>query len=109
MAPPTDSFDEAWQAQVLAIADAMVRAGHFSASDWAKALGDELRAARAEPDTLETYYLSALSALEKLSAAKTSLTATAQSERASAWRRAYEKTPHGAPVCLPDAPRSTLN
>lgn len=101
LAPPAPVFDEAWQAQVLAIADAMVTAGHFSATDWAERLGAELAAAAAagRPDTLETYYLAALAALETL-ADRHGIPVSDQAARKEDWRRAYLDTPHGRPVTL---------
>ena len=95
--PRDPVFDEAWQAQVLAIADTLVQAGRFSATDWADTLGAELRAAQAggQPDTTETYYLAALAALEKLATTATDLTS-----RKEEWARAYLHTPHGDPVLL---------
>jgi len=83
------------------MADAMVRAGHITATDWAETLGEELRAADAagKPDTLDTYYHAALTALEKLSD-RAGITATEQSDRKAAWTRAYKNTPHGNPVTL---------
>ena len=95
-------FDEPWHAQVLAIADAMVRAGHFSASDWAEALGAARSAAekRDDPDTVETYYMCAVEALEGLVAGRTAITGGALSDRKKAWARAYLATPHGKPVKL---------
>jgi len=106
LAPPKPAFDEAWQAQALAMADAMVQAGHFSASDWAEALGAELAAAttRAEPDTLQTYYLAVLAALETLSE-RAGITRADRSTRRAAWEAAYHRTPHGQPVEL-DPPQS---
>lgn len=100
--PPEPVFDEAWQAQVLAMADAMVRAGHFSASDWAGALGAELKAAEAagSPDTLDTYYRAALTALERLSAEKAGVGLDEQARRKNDWHDAYLNTPHGKPVLL---------
>ena len=41
------AFDEAWQAEALAIADNLVRDGLFSAGDWSQALGEALREAEA--------------------------------------------------------------
>ena len=101
LAPPGEVFDEAWQAQTLAMADSLVRAGHITATDWAEALGAELKAAEraGHPDTLDTYYTAALTALEKLSAA-IGISADDQSTRKSQWTRAYLNTPHGAPVHL---------
>lgn len=99
LAPPSDAFEEAWQAQTLAIADTMVQAGHFSAEDWAQALGQEL-AQTDLPDTLNSYFLCALAALEKLAARHAILTPLELSARKAEWVEAYEKTPHGAPVTL---------
>ncbi len=95
-------FDEPWHAQVLALADAMVQAGHFSASDWAEALGAARSAAetRGDPDTVETYYLCAVEALEGLVAGNTAISGDALRDRKDAWARAYLATPHGKPVKL---------
>ena len=102
LAPRDPVFDEAWQAQVLAIADTLVQAGRFSAAAWAETLGAELRAAEAagKPDTQTTYYEAALAALEQLTTAATDLTDADLTTRKSAWTRAYERTPHGQPVVL---------
>ena len=43
-------FDEAWQAQALAMADCLVRAEVFTGTEWAEALGV---AVREQPDTTE--------------------------------------------------------
>jgi len=107
LAPPSDAFDEAWQAQVLAIAATMVEAGHFTLGDWAAALGGELAAANDQPDTLQTYYLCALSALEKLSDDHANITAQSQARRKADWVTAYENTPHGRPVALGAPPSKT--
>lgn len=98
LAPRDPIFDEAWQAQVLAIADTMVQAGRFSATDWAETLGAELRVADAagKPDTTQTYYEAALAALERL----TPITGAELFERKADWTRAYQRTPHGKPVVL---------
>lgn len=100
--PRDPVFDEGWQAQVLAIADTMVQAGRFTATDWAETLGAELRKAEAagQPDTTETYYLAALAALEALTTTATDLTAGQLADRKKEWARAYRHTPHGQPVLL---------
>lgn len=90
-------FEEAWQAQALAMADCMVRAGAFSADDWAAALG---RAVRAEDDTTAGYYRAVLAALETLLDSGGTLPAPQVTRRRDAWARAYETTPHGHPVEL---------
>ncbi len=101
LSPPGGVFSEPWQATVLAMADAMIRAGHFSATDWAEALGAALRAAEAEgaPDSEDTYFAAALSALEGLTE-RAGIAAADRATRKSAWEQAYLRTPHGAPVVL---------
>ena len=95
-------FDEPWQAQVLAIADAMSRAGAFTPSQWSEALGQELRRAEARgaPDNVTTYYEAALVALEQLLMGAGLATTEALDGRREDWIRAYLATPHGQPVKL---------
>ena len=95
-------FDEPWHAQVLALADSLVQAGHFSAGEWAEALG-AARAkaeARRDPDTVEGYYLCAVEALEELLATRGGISPQLLAERKKAWEAAYLSTPHGKPVVL---------
>ena len=102
LAPPKPAFDEPWQAQALALADSLVRAGAFSADDWAEGLGAALREAEAAgaPDTLDTYYSAVLTALERLTEARAGISAAARADRRAAWAAAYRHTPHGQPVEL---------
>ena len=99
--PPGDHFAEPWQATVLAMATAMIREGHFTQDDWATALGHALKEAEetGKPDTDETYFLSALTALETLSET-TGITAATRAARKLGWESAYRRTPHGQPVTL---------
>ncbi|MEM8689817.1 MAG: nitrile hydratase accessory protein [Pseudomonadota bacterium] len=96
-------FDELWQAQVLAMADAMVAAGAFTAGDWSAALGQALKEAEATgaEDTSRTYYEAALGALEDLLQGSGDVPAQTLEARRTAWRDAYLATPHGDPVELP--------
>lgn len=82
------------------MADAMVRGGHFSANQWAETLGAKLREAEDanRPDTLDTYYGAALSALEQLTAEQAQISHADQAKRRETWRRAYLNTEHGKPV-----------
>lgn len=98
LAPLGHTFAEPWHAQVLATAQSLIRAGHLDANDWAKALGAALETAQTSgaPDTDDTYYLAALSALESVSPIDTDALAA----RKSAWEEAYRRTPHGQPVVL---------
>jgi nitrile hydratase accessory protein len=102
LAPPRGAFDEPWQAQALALADAMVQAGRFTAAAWAEALGAALREseARRAPDTLETYYSAVLVALERLCEAHGGISGDDRAMRRAAWEEAYRRTPHGLPVNL---------
>lgn len=102
LAPRGPVFDEPWQAQVLALADALIEGGNFSAKNWAQTLGAALKAAdaRGAPDSTETYYLCAVEALEKLVSANTSIDMLARIGRKNAWTQAYLSTPHGQPVTL---------
>ena len=96
------AFAEPWQAQVIALAAALVAKGRFTAAEWSDTLGDEIRRANAAgaADIAATYYQCALEALERLSK-KHALTDAAQlAARKEAWIEAYEHTPHGQPVAL---------
>ena len=102
LAPPQPDFEEPWQAQALTLADTMVQAGHFTRSDWAEAFGAALKAAASEgaPDTLETYYIAVLSALEALTETFAGIAVEARQQRRADWEAAYRRTPHGKPVTL---------
>ena len=95
-------FDEPWQAQVLALADTLTRAGAFTPGAWSEALGSALAQAegRGAPDGPATYYDAALRALEGLLDASGAVGRDALSARRDAWARAYRETPHGQPVAL---------
>lgn len=101
-------FDEPWQAQVLGLAFNLVERKVFTASQWSAALGAELKSAQArgEPDVPQTYYQSALAALESLLAAEGRIAADNLDERVETWRQAYLNTPHGQPVELSAAGRT---
>lgn len=101
------TFDEAWQAQSLAIADTLVETGVLTAIDWAAALGSELQsAARAgAPDNAETYYLAVLTAAENVLRRMEMVSRDELGARVEAWRQAYLNTAHGEPVELRAAPK----
>jgi hypothetical protein len=85
----------------MAMAAAMIREGHFTQTAWAAALGEALETAgtNGQPDTDETYFLAALSALERL-AEDTGISKTDRAYRKTGWEEAYRDTPHGQPVVL---------
>jgi len=102
LAPPKPAFEAPWQAQALALADGLVRAGHVTAGDWAEALGAALREAEASgaPDTQATYYEAVLTALERLTETRAGISAETRAQRRAAWEAAHRRTPHGQPVKL---------
>lgn len=93
------AFDEAWQAEALALADTLVRRGVFSAQDWAAALGAAVRA-QGEDDSTAAYYRAVVAALEALLDRNGTVTGAEAQARRDAWADAYRNTPHGAPVTL---------
>jgi hypothetical protein len=96
------TFNEAWQAQVLAIAQNLIAEEKIAADDWSNALGAALREVQvdAETDTVENYYQAALNALETVLQVNCGVSRQAMDQRKSDWMRAYEITPHGQPVKL---------
>lgn len=98
LSPPDGQITEAWHAQILANANALIAAGHLTPEAWAKALGAALAeaAARGLPDTEDTYFRAALTALE----AAAPLSPEDLACRKTAWAEAYARTPHGQPVRL---------
>lgn len=96
------AFDEAWQAQVLAIADTLVQNGMFSSGAWSEALGAALEKAAVDgaADNQETYYQCALNALETLVASNSEIDRRAMTGKREDWEQAYLSTPHGQPVNL---------
>jgi nitrile hydratase accessory protein len=95
-------FAEPWEAQAFAMAVKLSEAGHFTWSEWAQALGAELKAAveRGEPDDGSRYYHHWLAALERLVTEKGLTDPAALAARKEEWADAYQHTPHGQPVVL---------
>jgi len=95
-------FAEPWQAQAFAMAVQLSADGHFTWSEWAKALGEQLQAAvkRGEPDDGSRYFEHWITALEQLATDKKLTDLTAINDRKEAWADSYRHTPHGQPVEL---------
>ena len=95
-------FELPWHAEVLAIADTLIRERLFTTGEWAEALGTALREARdsGDPDDSPNYYRCALRALEMLVALHAPQVSMSLADRVEQWRRAYRNTPHGQPVEL---------
>jgi nitrile hydratase accessory protein len=95
-------FREPWEAQAFALAVSLNERGVFTWSEWAVALGDEIKKAQAagDPDTGETYYRHWLAALERIVAAKGLAGPHLLTRTRDAWQRACARTPHGTPIEL---------
>ena len=95
-------FREPWEAQAFAMALALEQRGVFTWSEWAAALGEEIkRAQRAgDPDNGETYYRHWLATLERLVAEKGVASEETLGRYRDAWDRAADRTPHGAAIEL---------
>ncbi len=105
---PRDSegpvFEQPWQAHAFAMTVSLHERGVFTWSEWSSALSRETRsiAHRDGPNHGETYYLHWVTALETLVAAKGVASNQELSRFQEAWRRAAERTPHGAAIVLTD-------
>ena len=95
-------FEQEWQAQVLAMADALITNKSIEPISWSEAFGSGLAQAHAagRQDDMETYYAVALDTLEMLMTTHGTLTEVDISKRREAWKQAYLRTPHGQPVKL---------
>ena len=96
-------FRAPWEAQAFGMAVALHERGHFTWTEWAERLANEIAAAkvRGEHDDGTRYYYFWLSALEKVVADKRLILADELAERKDAWDRAARATPHGKPIELP--------
>ena len=95
-------FNEPWEAHVFALAVRLSESGCFPWSEWAAALGQEIRVGqeRGDPDLGDSYYHHWLNTLERICAEKGLLSRADMRRRQEQWRRAYLQTPHGQPIEL---------
>jgi nitrile hydratase accessory protein len=95
-------FREPWEAQAFALAVALKERGLFTWSEWAAALGEEIKRAQAagDPDLGNTYYRHWLAALERILAQKGVASAAILERYRDAWDHAADRTPHGTPIEL---------
>jgi nitrile hydratase accessory protein len=95
-------FRAPWEAQAFAMAVMLNERGHFTWTEWAARLADEIAAAgaRGEHDDGRRYYEYWLAALEKLVADKRLVLADELRARKDAWEQAAAATPHGQPIVL---------
>ena len=96
------TFAEPWQAEVLAIAEFLIQKKKFSANQWSEALGNEIKknANNQTMSSKESYYRSALTALESLTIEQKIVSESEITSRENDWQDAYLRTPHGKPVIL---------
>ncbi len=88
-------FREPWEAQVFAMVVSLHEGGAFTWTEWAQALGRQLKSGKEEE-----YYESCLKTLETLAEAKSILGREERLDRIEAWDRAARATPHGSPIAL---------
>jgi len=95
-------FREPWEAQAFALAVALNARGLFTWSEWAAALGEEIKRGQAagDPDLGNTYYRHWLAALERILAQKGVASEAMLARYRDAWDRAADRTPHGSPIEL---------
>ncbi|MDP3739829.1 MAG: nitrile hydratase accessory protein [Hyphomonadaceae bacterium] len=102
MSPPDANervFDEPWQATAFAMTVALHERGLFTWTEWAEALGQEVKRG-------DAYYNAWLRALEKILAAKSAAAPQEVDRFAAAWERAAHATPHGQPIVLENDPKA---
>jgi nitrile hydratase accessory protein len=94
--PPDDPvFNEPWEAQAFAMAVSLEAKGLFTWTEWAEALGREIKAQGGR-----SYYECWLAALERLVEEKRLMSAAERLTRIDEWDRAAKATPHGQPIEL---------
>jgi nitrile hydratase accessory protein len=95
-------FREPWEAQAFAMAVTLQARGLFTWSEWAAALGEEIKRAQAagDPDTGETYYKHWLATLERMVSQKGVTDPATLTRYRDAWDHAADRTPHGMPIEL---------
>jgi nitrile hydratase accessory protein len=95
-------FAAPWEAQAFAMTLALYERGLFTWSEWAAALGREIKEPQqgGDQDSGSTYYRHWLAALERLVAEKGIADEAVLAERRAAWDRAARATPHGQRIVL---------
>jgi len=96
------TFEEAWQAEALAIAQNLINDQVITGSDWANALGAALQVVQRDQDndTVAGYYEAVLLALEQVVQSNCEISAESINAQKMDWVDAYQSTPHGQPVLL---------
>ena len=99
---PEPAFEAPWHAQLFALTVALNEAGHFGWTDWAARFGATLKrhGADAALDGGDDYFSAWLETLEGVLRDLGTAEAGEIAHLTQAWRAAYLRTPHGAPVVL---------
>ncbi len=92
------TFAAPWQAQAFAMAVHLHEHGHFSWTDWATELANQIAAAG--PDDTTDYYEHWLATLEVMVASAGLSSDTELANRRDEWREVAATTPHGQPLFL---------
>ncbi|MEO0822451.1 MAG: hypothetical protein AAF074_18745 [Pseudomonadota bacterium] len=103
-AGPEQAFDAPWQVEAYAMAQALVANGTLPAALWTATLASTLRR-RLAAGAAETYHAALAETLATLLVRQGLLCEQVIEARIAAWRTAYECTPHGQPVTLPECLR----
>ena len=98
-------FSEPWQAQAFALAVHLSGEGAFTWAEWAEALARELAGDPADDGS--RYYEHWVAALEALTARRGFAVADEMAARKAEWAEAYRHTPHGQPIELDAASRTS--
>jgi nitrile hydratase accessory protein len=94
-------FREPWEAQAFAMAVTLQARGLFTWSEWAAALGEEIK--RAQTPVIRhrrDYYRHWLATLERMVEQKGVTDPATLARYRDAWDHAAERTPHGTPIEL---------
>jgi nitrile hydratase accessory protein len=92
--PPDEPvFAEPWEAEAFAMAVKLHEKGLFTWSEWAEALGAQIRSAPEQP-----YYACWLAALEHMVESRAVMSRQERERCIEAWDRAARETPHGKPI-----------
>lgn len=91
-------FAEPWQAQAFAMTVRLHEQGHFTWTEWAAALSQQI--ASAGPSDTTEYYEHWLATLEVIATSSGLTTIDELANRKQQWQAAAESTPHGHPIEL---------
>lgn len=100
-------FAEPWQAQAFALTLQLHASGLFTWSEWADALGSEIREHLAHGGCTDgsDYYERWCEALEHIVVAKGASSHQLIDDTSASWIRAAEATPHGSPILRENDPQ----